>query len=123
MRSSMPDIVQHCLFWNEILEFLSTKNLSGTIPTRIVQILKECSERCPDYKPFIIPFNEWKDKFEGATTKKNRSSVHATTATFAQEKGSEFTSTLAIGVGSRDSRQNELDELYIQNDVGLIESY
>jgi hypothetical protein len=100
--SDIYDVTQHFLLWDDIPDFLHPSHFNGITPHRMIEVVEEVSKVCPHYKPLIIPFNEWKDKFEGSTTKKNRSSVHATTATFAFGKSTAHTSPLSIGLGSQD---------------------
>ena len=107
--TTIRDAVQHFLaFSPKLVDFYTSNSFPG-YHKAVMSILEE---EQPTIRPRILLFDEWKDKFEGATTKKNRSGVHATTITFLGPAGSahdpRYTYTISIGSGTKgDSRSME----------------
>jgi hypothetical protein len=75
-------------------------------------MLNKCMDVSPQLRPLVLIFDEWHDKFEGASTKCNRKSVRANTITFLGPKGTEtnprFIYMVYIGNGSDDSHAAEV---------------
>ena len=107
--SSYYDCTQHFLAWGPpLLDFADEIALeNGPLCSRYKEIVDSCCLLSPQYRPLVILFDEWRDKFEGATVKKNRRNVHANTMTFLGPKGSHtnphYTYTVCIGSGSYNS--------------------
>jgi hypothetical protein len=111
--SSYYDCTQHFLAWGPPLidfsEEISPDN--GPLCTRYKEIVDTCCLLSPQFRPLVLLFDEWRDKFEGATVKKNRRNVHANTMTFLGPPGSytnpHYTYTVCIGSGSFNSLSAE----------------
>lgn len=99
---SIRDAVQHFLAFSPDLVDFYNANSFPAYHQATMSLLKEIA---PPVRPRVLLFDEWKDKFEGATTKKNRSGVHATTITFQGPPGSghdpRYTYTISIGSGTK----------------------
>ena len=104
--SSYADCIQHFLGWgSETFNFFDYVSQPGiTLPTRFTQLLESCKVASPDFRPIVLLFDEWRDKFEGATTKKNRKNVLANTITLLgppESSGTDphYTYTVCLGNG------------------------
>ena len=111
--SSYYDCTQHFLAWGPpLLDFADEISLeNGPLCTRYQEIVDTCLLLSPHQRPLVILFDEWRDKFEGATVKKNRRNDHANTMTFLGPKGSHtnphYTYTVCIGSGAFNSLSAE----------------
>jgi hypothetical protein len=87
-----------------------------------VDLLQSCKNASPGFRPIVLLFDEWQDKFKGASTKKKRKNVLANTITFMGSKGSatnpHYTYTLLCvenggdcSNAARDVLSRELDHL------------
>jgi hypothetical protein len=107
--STYTDCIQHFLGWGspffDFFEFIGREGIRVSL--RFEAILEACKEVSPNYRPIVLMFDEWRDKFEGASTKKNRKNVLANTVTFIGPDGSgsatatnlHYTYTVCIGDG------------------------
>jgi hypothetical protein len=97
---------------------------------RYEEIVDKCCELSHLFFPLVLLFDEWRDKFEGATVKKNYRNVHANTISFlgpaASHTNPHYAYTVCIGSGSFNSiyAENELspDLLCLTSQVNFFYS-
>jgi hypothetical protein len=81
--------------------------INGPLCTRYREIVNKCCELSPLFCPLVLLFDEWRDKFEGATVKKDCRYVHANTITFlgpaVSHTNPHYTYTICMGSASFNS--------------------
>jgi hypothetical protein len=75
------------------------------LPIQFAELLQSCKIASPAFRAIVVLFDERKDKFEGATSKKNRKHMLANTIAFMGPPGSSGTNphytytTVCLGNG------------------------